>query len=227
MPSEPANPLFSQPSGIEPFPPTPDPTAGQRRSILERWDITVDELTQLIDENPSMRGIVIGYVAELKLKKLFEAHEHISKSFKYDDHDRTRKSDRVIVYRGKEFSVEAKSLQTNSVKQIGGKFYGKTQVDGSDKREVVFSDGSKLVTTNLLRNQFDILAVNLFAFEKQWRFSFALNADLPPCVHKKYTESQRKMLLPTLIPVTWPPEPPFVADPFELVERLYKQRYGG
>ncbi|HEU5121690.1 MAG TPA: hypothetical protein VFT59_02500, partial [Candidatus Saccharimonadales bacterium] len=60
-------------------------------------EITPHELTQLINENPSLRGIMLGYVAEYKLKKLLETHPGISESRKYDDHDRTQKSDRVII----------------------------------------------------------------------------------------------------------------------------------
>jgi hypothetical protein len=37
-------------------------------SILEQWDITPEQLTILLNENPSLRGIMLGYVAELKLR---------------------------------------------------------------------------------------------------------------------------------------------------------------
>lgn len=199
---------------------------GQLTNILNRWGISVNELTSLVDENPSLRGIMLGYVAEHKLREFFEAHPHISGSSKHDDHDRTHKSDRVIVYKGKEFSVEAKSLQTNLVRRDGNRWIGKAQVDGSDRRFVTFRDGSRLNTTLLLRGQFDILAVNCFAFEQKWTFAFALNSDLPTSTFRGYTETQRKQLIASLVPVSWPPEPPFVADPFPLVERLYRARRG-
>ena len=41
------------------------------RSILDRWDFTDEELTQLIDGNPSLRGMALGYLAELKLERLW------------------------------------------------------------------------------------------------------------------------------------------------------------
>ena len=37
-----------------------DPTVGERRSILERWNLSVQELTELVDANPSLRGIMLG-----------------------------------------------------------------------------------------------------------------------------------------------------------------------
>lgn len=204
-----------------------DPTAGENKSILDRWSITCDELTQLVDENPSLRGIMLGYVAEHKFREIIEKHPHISSTKKYDDHDRSRKNDRVIVYNGEEFSVEIKSLQTNLIKKDGTIWRGRAQVDGSDRRVVKFPDGSELNTTLLLRGQFDILAVNCFAFQKEWRFAFALNRDLPKSTFKKYTQAQRDQLIASLVPVSWPPEYPFVTDPFPLVETLHLERAKG
>ena len=40
-------------------------------SILKRWDITVEELTRVVDQNPSLRGMLLGYLAELKLENLW------------------------------------------------------------------------------------------------------------------------------------------------------------
>lgn len=81
--------------------------------ILRRWGVTVDELTRLVDENPSLRGIMLGYVAEHHLSKLLTTSDQISDSLKYDDHDRTKKGDRVVRYKGQRFIIESKSLQTN------------------------------------------------------------------------------------------------------------------
>jgi hypothetical protein len=221
-PDVPIPPMPGDPDA--PAQPVADPTAGERGTILQRWSINADQLTQLVDENPSLRGIMLGYVAEHKFRELVEKHAHISGTKKYDDHDRKRKSDRVIVYKHEEFSVEVKSLQTNLVKKDGTVWRGRAQVDGSDRRIVTFPDGTQLNTTLLLRGDFDILAVNCFAFENEWHFAFALNRDLPKSTFRKYTQAQRDQLIASLVPVSWPPEPPFVADPFPLVETLYLER---
>lgn len=42
-------------------------------NILERWSITVDELSQAILENGSLRGMVFGYVAEIKLRNILRS----------------------------------------------------------------------------------------------------------------------------------------------------------
>ncbi len=196
-----------------------------RNSILKRWGITERELTELVDQNPSLRGILLGYVAEKKFHDTFLNHPAISAKGKDDDHDRSRKGDRRVVYKGESFIIEVKSLQTNLVKQLGpDQWIGKTQVDASDSRVVTLPDGSKLKTTCLLREEFDLLAVNCFAFGEQWRFAFALNQDLPPNTFKKYTAYQRAHLLPTLITVEWPLRPPFTENPFELLDRLVSAR---
>jgi hypothetical protein len=77
-----------------------------------------------------------------------------------------------------------------------------------------------------LRGQFDILAVNCFAFGEKWRFSFCKNSDLPTSSFKKYTEEQRKQLIASLVPVTWPPSPPFTENPLKLLDELIAEKKG-
>lgn len=189
-------------------------------SILDRWDLTIEELTQVVDENPSLRGMILGYVAELKLEKMWLQRESISNISKYDDHDRREKGDRVVTYRGKEFIFESKSLQTNTIRKTDDGWVGKAQVDASDRRRVTHLNGSTVNTTCLLRREFDILAVNIFAFEEKWRFVFAKNSCLPTSAYAKYTEYQKRHLLATLVTVHWPPRHPFYEEPFSLMNEM-------
>jgi hypothetical protein len=196
-----------------------------KKTILERWEISEEEFTTLIDENPSLRGMNLGYIAEKKFHDLFLNHPEITESSKDDDHDRSRKGDRRIMYKGHEFVIEVKSLQTNMCKNLGdGKWEGKAQVDGSDRRIVKFKDGSELNTTLLLRGEFDLLAVNCFAFGEEWRFTFAKNSDLPTSSFNKYTEEQRKQLIASLVPVSIPPKEPFSDNPFKLLDEMIEER---
>lgn len=190
------------------------------KSILQRWDVTVEELTQIVDQNPSLRGMVLGYLAELKLEKLWLRREYIADISKHDDHDRKKKGDRVVLYKKKKFVFESKSLQTNSIRKTDRGWIGKAQVDASDRRQVALPNGTEVNTTCLLRNEFDILAVNVFAFDKKWRFVFAKNSDLPSSKYKGYTDYQKRHLLATLVTVHWPPEPPFHEEPFTLMNEM-------
>lgn len=194
------------------------------KSILERWDITPEELTEVVDNNPSLRGMILGYLAELKLEKTWLVGDEFSTVMKHDDHDRDKKGDRVVWYKGREFIFESKSLQTATIRETEEGLTGKVQVDASDRREVELPDGSKIQTTCLLKGEFDILAVNLFAFEEKWRFVFAKNSDLPPSRYKKYTRYQRLNLLATLVDVHWPPRPPFYEEPFTLMNQIIQNR---
>ena len=190
------------------------------RSILDRWDFTVEDLTYIIEQNPSLRGIVLGYLAELKFQQFWLNGPRVAVQPRPDDHDRGRPGDRVAIYGGREFVVEVKSLQTNTVHPTLAGWTGKSQVDASDRRTVTFPDGSTLQTTCLLRGTFDILAVNLFAFGEEWRFAFAKNSDLPLSNHRPYTDYQKEHLLATTVTVSWPLEPPFRENLFEVMDDI-------
>ncbi len=201
-------------------PPAPSP-AKSIQSILDRWGLTIDDLTKIVDDNPSLRGMMLGYAAEYVLRRRHFTDGRLSGIVKDDDHKRDSKGDLRFEYRGRIFRIECKSLQSNSIKKLGeGKFKGKYQCDASDRRLVKFGDGSTIETTCLLVGEFDIVAVNLFAFTDEWRFAFALNKDLPRSRFKKYTAFQRDNLLATLMPVTWPIAGPYVLDPFPLLDRV-------
>ncbi len=168
--------------------------------------------------------MVLGYLAELKLETLWLSSRQITSVGKPDDHDRSRKGDRLIRYRGADFIYESKSLQTTTVKSTPEGWIGKAQVDASDRRTVTLPDGSSMATTCLLTNEFDILAVNVFAFENRWRFVFAKNSDLPRSRYRRYSDYQRSHLLATLVEVTWPPKPPFRPEPFSLMNEILQER---
>jgi len=196
-------------------------------TILDRWEITAEALTKAIDDNPSLKGMLFGYIAETKLVERLRRNPAVTSLVKDDDHDRRKKGDHRLTYREQEFVVETKSLQTNSIKERpDGTKVGAAQCDASDRRDVVFADGTKLTTTNLLVGEFDILAINIFGFTGTWKFVFARNDKLPRSTYRKYTEQQRSQLLATLIPVTWPldPEDIFTEDIFELLDELIEER---
>ena len=169
-------------------------------NILEYWSISVDEISKAILENGSLRGMVFGYVAEIKLRKLLASHADVTSHTKDDDHDRSKKGDLRITYKGHEFKIESKSLQTARNKTLeDGTYAGYSQVDASDRRTVTLPDDSQLQTTNLLVGEFDILSVNCFTFCNQWNFAFARNHDLPRSTFRKYSEVQREHLLATTL----------------------------
>ncbi len=194
-------------------------------SLLEQWQITMEELNEIISANPSLRGFLLGYVAEHKLRKLLLADERVCNLIKYDNHDRRRKGDISFFYQGVEISVEVKSLQTGSVRETGvGYYVGRFQCDASDRRRVMLPNGNEIDTTCLLLGEFDLLAVNLFDFLGKWHFAFARNKDLPRSRYRGYTEEQRQYLLATLMEVTWPLSFPFREEPFGLLDEIVREK---
>lgn len=197
------------------------------KSILQRWQLTENELTAIVDENPSLRGFILGYIAEYKLRSFLRSNSLVEDLRKPDDHDRSEASqaDLIVNYRGYSFKIEVKSLQTNSIKRSeDGIYSGKVQVDASDNRRVILPNGDTLTTTCLLAGEFDLLACNLFQFREQWDFAFALNRNLPRSTYKKYTEAQQQYLLATTVSVTLPVQPPFSTSPFSLLDILIAEK---
>lgn len=84
-------------------------------SILQEWDIDENYFTAVVKENPSLRGMILGYIAERKLKDLFISKAQTDNHRKDDDHDREKKGDLTLAYKGQEIIIEVKSLQTNSI----------------------------------------------------------------------------------------------------------------
>ena len=197
-------------------------------TILDEWGITPEQLTVLLNENPSLRGMLLGYVAELKLKKKIAAFPEVSFVTKFDDHNRKKKGDLYIFYKNRAFDLESKSLQTASIvyDRENSRWTGKAQVDASDRRVIPLPDGSELNTTLLLRGEFDILAINCYAFNGEWNFVFARNRDLPRSTYRRYTQTQRENLIASLITVTWPPQPPFYSDIRSLLDQMVAEGEG-
>lgn len=79
------------------------------------FGVTLKYLTEVVVANPSLRGIIIGYIAERKLWDWFASDGRVTAIRKDDDHDRDSKGDLVITYKGFDFRIEVKSLQTNSI----------------------------------------------------------------------------------------------------------------
>jgi len=196
-----------------------------KKKIFERWGFDEDVLTDLVDDNGSLRGMLLGYVAEYKFRQMWLNHPDITDLGKDRDHDRKKKGDRNILYKGQRIRIEVKSLQTKLVTKLGEDCWsGPSQVDGSDKRIVKFPDGTELNTTLLLRGEFDILAINCFAFGEKWRFVFIRNDDLPTSNFKKYTEEQKKNLIASLVQVAWPPQSPFTSDLMAVLDKTIQEK---
>jgi len=198
--------------------------------FFEQWDASQEEFNRVLTRNPSIRGMVHGYLAEEKVKNMYFDHPDVTNIHSPDDHDRDKKADWIFDYEGERIYCEVKSLQSNHVErtdtegEVGWK--GKFQCDASDRRPVTLPNGEELETTCLVVNEFDLLAVNLFEFGKEWRFGFAKNEDLPRTPYSGYDEEVRKYLLKGTMDIQLPFEEdsPFEDEPWSLLEETISER---
>jgi hypothetical protein len=195
-----------------------------KKNFFEHIGVTPAQFCEVVDANPSIWGVIIGYVAERKLREFFINDKRVSGLTKDDDHDRTKKGDLNVIYKKRSFKYECKPLQSNSIKRPPKsnpyEASASYQCDASDCRPIKLRNGHTVTTTCLEVGEFDIVAVNLFALQDKWQFAFALNYDLPRTKHNKYKKADRLLLLATLPKITWPVERPYVLDPFVLMYLL-------
>lgn len=125
----------------------------------------------------------------------------------HDDHDRSaNKSDRTITYQGRQYGIQLKSIQTNSIARnlVTGLLEACVQNDASDRRDVTLGDGRTVNTTCYVRGEYDILAVPLFPFTGTWEFAYKRNEDCAATVSSKYDAYERRFLLATTENISWP-----------------------
>ncbi len=213
---------------------------GQSRSQLfeNKWKLSADELSTLVDDNPSLRSFVMGYAAELKLRQTYFESERVTDAAKADDHDRSNKGDLTFMYKNKRVVVEVKSLQTNSCRwdPVEKQVQVEYQCDASDRRQIRFTDGTTHETTNLLAGEFDMIAVNLFPLLGEWKFLFAPQAALSRVDRGNYrapgrshdgaslTDSHKTQLLKTTQRIVfskgWKHNSAYSADPWKTLDQI-------
>ena len=196
------------------------------------WEATREEFNEVLTRNPSIRGMVHGYLAEEKLKKEYwKPSNEITNLHSPDDHDRDLKADWIFDYKEEEILCEVKSLQSNYVEKGQNahgepEWTGKFQCDASDKREVILPNGTEMETTCLVVGEFDILAINLFEFGQEWRWAFARNEDLPRTPYSGYDEEIRQHLIKGTMDIAWPLEDdsPYYDNPWDVLEAEIARR---
>lgn len=184
--------------------------AARDRVITIIDSVPAEDLVMSIKRAPSLRGMILGYIAEEMFEKYVpQQYGFISADDieSHDDHDRRfNKSDRTISTNGRLYRVQLKSIQTNSIKRNleTGLLQADVQNDASDSRTVVLPNGSSIVTTCYARGDYDILAVPLFPFTGEWRYAYKRNIDCRSTTSNKYTDEDAEYLLATTELITWP-----------------------
>lgn len=191
---------------------------------IDKLDITNKNLNKLLDSNPSLRGMIMGYLAEIKLKEMwFDKNKNINNVQKADDHNRDIKADWIIEYKNKKYTIEVKSIQTNSIKILKNNensyLKGKYQCDASDSR-IIHLKNKSIKTTCIKKGQFDILAINLYPFTGNWEFAFIINEDIPTTNYHKYSKETQKQLLKGTMTISYPFSKPYYDNIYTLLNDL-------
>lgn len=198
-------------------------------SVLEnirnphKW-ADAETIFRVIEENPSLRGFVYGYVSEMQFERHYlKARKSIEGFSKDDNHQKTR-ADRTVIFEGKSITIQIKSVQTNSIRFASGKFAAKVQNDASDRRRVTLPGGVTLETTCYLVGEYDILAVSLHPFTGRWRFAFKENSKLLRTTSEKYSPAQQQHLLATLETIEYPLDPTWTEDFEAILKTIRRQK---
>lgn len=175
---------------------------------------------EVLRDRASARGLVYGFLAEVEFARWLDRAGIPRELHVVDDDHAKTKSDRTIPYGGKSYTIQVKSMQTNSIKETEpGAFQARVQCDASDRREVALPSGKKVTTTNYVAGEFMILATSLQPFTGSWDFAFRLNSTLEQSTYAGYSQEVRKHLLKTLVPISWPLEGPWTTDLFRLLDQ--------
>ena len=169
--------------------------------------IPPEDLVYAIKRAPSLRGMMLGYIAEEMFLKFLRRNGDVSDLRQHDDHDRSmNKADVDFLIGGNRISVQLKSIQTNSIcyRSDLSVLHASVQNDGSDKREVILEGGEIVLTTNYRVGDYDVLAVPLFPLTGAWDFAYKLNRSCRRTTSAKYTVNQQRQLLSTMEEVTYP-----------------------
>jgi hypothetical protein len=174
-------------------------SAMNEASILSGFSMS--DLQDMIDENPSLRGYLQGYLAERSLKKQMLELPDVSSVKKIPDRS-LDKGDFEVVYKGVSITVEVKSVATASIREdlLTQNWQGSVLVKNTDKREVMVEGIGTIQTTKLTRGQFDILAICCFAVSGKWDFMFIENRFIPSAEESENLLKTRFTINPSTTP---------------------------
>lgn len=192
------------------------------RTRTRQMEIDLVGIDEMCEKNPSFRSFIYGYQAEYMARREITKQLGVTKFKKYDDHDRTKHGDIWFDYNGREWSIEVKCLQTNSVKfdTETGTWTGNYQCDGSDATDVELPNGRIVHATAIPFGWFDIVAVGLFAFGGKWQFAFVKSSDLLPMRYTKrvkVSENDCPYLIKTTQSISLPLSSPYTEKIAELL----------
>ena len=203
-----------------------------------QWELDPAEFNRIVHENSNALSAIFGYVAEERLREMFlEDDPRVQNVRSPQDQDADDKGDWAFSYRGEQMKIEVKSLQTHTIERADTaqsklgeenepvQWKAGFHLKGSSDQRTVEYESEEYSTTlmNVAESDVDVIAVNLYQIEKEWRFAFLKVEDLPRS-KGNYPDGLRGQLARSQITLTLPLREPFVDEPYELMDEILAER---
>lgn len=143
-------------------------------------EFSPSEIADVINSNPSLRGYLQGYLAEVALQKKLRNLPGVESVVKIPDSKKI-KADIEVMYKGTSITIEVKSLKTSSVRRnpLYDTWSGSVRINNTDRRKHLVDGIGIVESTHLTRGGFDILAISTYALNNSWEFLYIANEFLP------------------------------------------------
>lgn len=203
------------------------------------WRLDPDEFNRIVHQNSNALSAIYGYVAEERLREMFlEDDPRVRHIRSPEDQDSADKGDWAFEWRGEPMKIEVKSLQTHTIEKVDSnqttlgdgdepavEWEAGFHLKGTSDQRTIRYDGEEHSTTlmNVVESDVDIMAVNLYRIEDQWRFAFLKVEDLPRS-KGNYPDGLREQLARSQVKLTVPLREPFTDDPYELMDEVLSER---
>jgi hypothetical protein len=204
--------------------------------ITEKYNISLEELTELIEDNSHVKAFMGGQFSEFHFRKLIKTHPDVTHWYKPSDNDASDKGDVVVTYKDVSIALEVKTVRTSSSPKgkgfrvktdlFGTTWHGHFQIRGSRSHTLDFLDGSKTRTYNVKRGQYDIIVVCVYPFTGKYEYMYCLEKNIPSLTPSdKTTPLQASELLKGHMKIQWPPnEAIWTTDLSEILEQAYQHK---
>ncbi|WP_135823478.1 hypothetical protein [Halorussus ruber] len=202
------------------------------------WKLDEDEFNHIIHNNSNALSAIFGYVAEERVREMYlEDCADIENIRTPKDQDSADKGDWAFQYNGEPMKIEVKSLQTHTIEKVdshqttldngskGIEWKAGFHIKGTSDQRVITHEGDEYETTlmDVEKTDIDIMAINLYRLEDEWRFAFVKIEDLPRS-GGNYPEGLREKLAKSVPKLTVPLEDPYTDDPYELMDEILEDR---
>lgn len=169
------------------------------------------DIQYLADNNPSLRGYLQGYLAELKLKSLLESFPGVGSIEKIPDCS-SDKGDFRVGYKGSTIVVESKSFRSYSrrTNTLTESWEASVDCKNPGSRVLEVEGRGQVRSSCIEERRFDVLAVCTWPVTGTWTFLFAPEAFLPRALDMPGFLQSRLRVDPVTTPgFFWDPEAAF------------------